>query len=281
LERLATLGLDRDAWVCAVGGGVVGDLAGFVAATYLRGVAFVQVPTTLLAMVDAAVGGKTGLDLAAGKNLVGAFHPPALVLADPEVVETLPRAERAQGLVEAVKHGAILDRAYGERVAWRAAEVLAGDPAAAAELVYRSVALKASVVAADERESGWREILNFGHTVGHALERTSGYTLPHGSAVAEGMLWEARLGEVLGVTAPGTRETLEAWIAALELPAAPRAAELAAVVAAMGADKKVREGRLRTVLLARPGEVARAPDGGWSHVIAPEAVRAAAPAASS
>ncbi|HSG48273.1 MAG TPA: 3-dehydroquinate synthase, partial [Longimicrobiales bacterium] len=220
-DRLLEEGLGRDGGVVAVGGGVVGDLAGFVAATFMRGIPVVQLPTSLLAMIDASVGGKTGVDTRAGKNLVGAFHPPSLVLVDPQVIATLPREERAQGLVEAVKHGAILDEGYGDQVAGLAPAILAGDPDAVQGVVHRSVEIKAQVVGDDEHEAGLREILNFGHTVGHALERAGGYSLSHGTAVAQGMLWEARLGVALGVTAPGTEERLRAWLEPLGIDLDP------------------------------------------------------------
>lgn len=276
-DQLLEQGFGRDAGIVAVGGGVVGDLAGFVAATFMRGIPVVQVPTSLLAMIDASVGGKTGVDTRAGKNLVGAFHPPSLVVVDPEVVETLPRSERAQGLVEAVKHGAILDADYGERVAGAARAILDGDVGAALEVVHRSVELKARVVGEDEREAGVREVLNFGHTVGHALERAHDYALPHGTAVAQGMCWEAQLGENLGVTTPGTGERLREWLAPLGLPLEPAPVDRTTLLDAMERDKKTRERRIRTVLLARPGEVARTPDGSWAHPVEGKDVLAAGP----
>jgi 3-dehydroquinate synthase len=271
-DRLVESGFGRDGGIVAVGGGVVGDLAGFVAATYMRGIPVVQVPTTLLAMIDASVGGKTGVDTRAGKNLVGAFHPPSVVVVDPRVVSTLPEGERAQGLVEAVKHGAILDRDYGGLVADAAPALLAGDPDATMEVVHRSVELKAAVVGQDEREGGLREILNFGHTVGHALERAYDYGLPHGTAVAQGMMWEARLGEALGVTEPGTSHQLGEWLGTLGLPLRASVPEEDLFVGVLRADKKARGGDVRVVLLARLGEVARAPDGGWGHRIPPERI---------
>ena len=194
-DELLEAGFGRDSCVIAVGGGVTTDLAGFVAATFLRGVPVIQVPTSYLAMIDASVGGKTGVDVHAGKNLVGAFHPPRLVVADPEVLETLEVYERAQGLVEAFKHGAILDAEYFASLEGEAPDLLAADPAVAGPAVARSVQLKAEVVSEDEFEGGYRQILNFGHTLGHALEAASEYALGHGSAVALGMLMETRLGE--------------------------------------------------------------------------------------
>jgi len=268
-DQLLELGLGRDGAVVALGGGVTGDLAGFVAATFMRGIPVVQVPTSLVAMIDASVGGKTGVDVAAGKNLVGAFHPPRFVLADPDVVRTLPVEERAQGLAEAVKHGAILDRAYLEFLARDAGALTGAEPGAVEEAVIRSVELKAGVVSDDEREAGKREILNFGHTLGHAAEAALGYAWPHGSAVSAGMVLEARLGEALGVTEPGTSELLEDVLERFGLPVAlPPELEPDEVLAFCGSDKKVREGRPRFVLLEEPGRVAR--EEAWSREV-PEA----------
>ncbi|MDT8369713.1 MAG: 3-dehydroquinate synthase family protein, partial [Longimicrobiales bacterium] len=255
------------------GGGVVGDLAGFVAATFMRGVPVVQIPTSLLAMIDASVGGKTGVDTRHGKNLVGAFHPPRAVLVDPETIATLPREERSHGLAEALKHGAILDVEYGERMAAAAPGILEADPDAVLECVRRSIELKAEVVSRDEREGGLREILNFGHTIGHALEQASDYALAHGQAVARGMLWEAALGEALGVTESGVEARLSAWLAAAELPSVRGDLEIPSTLERLRLDKKVREGSPRIVLLTRLGEVARSASG-WSHALDPDTLGA-------
>ncbi|NJD17801.1 MAG: 3-dehydroquinate synthase, partial [Gemmatimonadetes bacterium] len=265
-DRLREAGLGRDAAVVALGGGVTGDLAGFVAATYLRGVPLVQMPTSVLAMVDASVGRKTGADLPAGKNLVGAFHPPRLVIVDPETLETLPLAERREGLAEAVKHGAIADAAYLSRLETDAAALLAGEVTAMGAAVLRSVEIKASIVSADEREGGLRQVLNFGHTLGHALEAASSYRLGHGSAVAAGMILEARIGERMGITTPGTSERIARALGVLGLGSIPRAASVSAVTGFLGADKKARGGEARFVLLSRLGEVARRGEA-WSHPI--------------
>ena len=262
----------RDCGIVALGGGVTGDMAGFVAATFLRGVPVVQVPTSLVAMVDASVGGKTGVDTPAGKNLVGAFHPPRLVVADTTTVRTLPVAERAQGLVEAVKHGAILDDRYLRGLEANLERLLAGDPDATEDAVRRSVELKGMVVSRDEMEADYREILNFGHTLGHALEAASAYTLPHGSAVGLGMILEARLGERMGVTAKGTSARLSAAVAGLGLPTRiPGGLEALDVMAFLGVDKKRRGGRVRCVLLRSPGQV----QGGerWSQPVDEAEVR--------
>ncbi|HSH44528.1 MAG TPA: 3-dehydroquinate synthase, partial [Longimicrobiales bacterium] len=193
LESLARAGVGRDGCVIAVGGGVTGDLAGFVASTFGRGVPLVQVPTSLLAMIDASIGGKTGIDLAAGKNLAGTFHQPRIVIADPEVLETLPDAELRGGLAEAVKHGAIADGEYLEWMATGAPAILSREAQSLRHLIEVSVRIKAGFVAEDARESGARAALNFGHTVAHGIEAVSGYAVPHGQAVAMGMVVEARL----------------------------------------------------------------------------------------
>lgn len=271
-DELLEAGLGRDGVVVAVGGGVTGDLAGFVAATCLRGVPVVQVPTSLVAMIDASVGGKTGLDVPAGKNLVGAFHPPRLVVADPETARSLPAAERAQGLAEAVKHGAILDEAYFHALEEEIDDLLDGEVEATTRAVLRSVSLKGDVVERDEREAGFRQILNFGHTLGHALEAATGYAVPHGAAVGLGMILEARLGERAGVTGEGTAKTLARVVMALGLPVRlPGGVDPERVIDFTRADKKVREGRARYVLLERIGRVARHGEG-WSREIDPEAV---------
>lgn len=263
-DRMLEDGFGRDCCVVALGGGVTTDLAGFVAATFLRGVPIVQIPTTYLAMLDASVGGKTGVDAAAGKNLVGAFHPPKLVAIDPWVLASLPRGERAQGLVEAYKHGAIADADYFEDLVEARETILEAAPEAASRTVLRSVEIKGRIVGQDERENDLRQVLNFGHTVGHALETASRYRMGHGSAVAVGMIVEARIGERLGVTEEGTAERLASALRAL-LADLPNGLHAAAVGAFLSADKKARRGRPRFVLLGRLGEVE--PGEGWSHEV--------------
>ncbi|MCH7532178.1 MAG: 3-dehydroquinate synthase [Gemmatimonadetes bacterium] len=262
----------RDSCVVAVGGGVTGDLAGFVAATYLRGIPVVQVPTSYLAMIDASVGGKTGVDVRAGKNLVGSFHAPRAVVADPDTLATLPTAERVQGLVEAFKHGAILDAQYFEWLTAAADRLLAAEIETATEAIVRSVRIKADVVTRDEREGGFRQVLNFGHTVGHALEAATGYGMGHGTAVAAGMLLEAELGERLGITEEGTRAKIAPSLSTLglSLDSVP-SLDVEAALRFLGSDKKVRSGRTRYVLLRRLGEVED--DGGWSREIPDSLVR--------
>jgi 3-dehydroquinate synthase len=271
-DELLSTGLGRDGCVIAFGGGVAGDLGGFVAATYMRGLPVVQVPTSLVAMVDASVGGKTGVDVPGGKNLVGAFHPPRFVLADTDLVSTLPRAERSQGLAEAVKHGAILDGEYFRTIVRQADLLLDGSLEEMASLVGRSVELKASVVSEDEREGGLRQVLNFGHTLGHAIEAASHYRLPHGNAVAIGMVLEAKLGERMGITKKGVAEEIAGAVSRIGLPVnTPGGMDVGALLALVSRDKKVREGAARYVLLRDIGEVD--PGEGWSHAADPELVR--------
>jgi 3-dehydroquinate synthase len=273
-DMLLADGLGRDACVIALGGGVAGDLAGFVASTYMRGIPVVQIPTSLVAMVDASVGGKTGVDVPLGKNLVGAFHPPAFVLADTDLSVTLSREERAQGLAEAVKHGAILDAEYFGRIVRDAGALMDGDPNATAVMVARSVELKADVVSRDEREGGLRQILNFGHTLGHAIEAASELRLPHGSAVALGMVLEAELGERLGVTERGVSDRMAEVLKTLGLPTRlsdTDIMDLDDVVTLTTRDKKARGGAVRYVLLSRLGSVAYRDD--WSTPVEESVVR--------
>ena len=253
-DALLELGADRTTAIIALGGGVVGDLAGFLAASYLRGVPFVQVPTTILAMVDSSVGGKVGVNVPQGKNLIGAFHQPRLVWVDLEVLASLPARQRAAGLVEAIKHGVILDRALFERFERDLERALALDPAVLVSLLTRAVALKAEVVGRDEREAGVRTLLNFGHTLGHAAEKLSGYgKLLHGEAVAAGMVHAARRSEALELAPGGTAERLQAVVERLgiepELPPFPRRAYLSAI----RVDKKRTEAHIRFVVLRRIG----------------------------
>lgn len=276
LDAFLALGLGRDACVLAVGGGVVGDLAGFAAATFLRGIPVVQVPTTLLAMVDASVGGKTAIDASAGKNLIGAFHHPRLVLADPATLATLPDEELRSGLAEVVKHGAIADAAYLARVTAQSQAVLARAPEALAEIVARSVEIKAAFAAEDPYERGARKALNAGHTLGHAVEALSGYALSHGQAVAIGLVAETRAGELAGITAPRTVASLEGALSTLGLPTrVPASFSSAAVLAAARSDKKARAQRLHYALLARIGAVARPDAGGWTFPLEDDLVAGA------
>jgi 3-dehydroquinate synthase len=267
-DMMLAAGLGRDAAVVALGGGVVGDLAGFVAATYLRGVPYVQVPTTLLAMIDSSVGGKTGVDTAHGKNLVGAFHQPRIVLADVATLETLPARQLSAGLAEAVKHGVIADARYLQELASQASLVRDADPASLIRVVQGSVEIKARVVAGDEFETDRRAVLNFGHTVGHALEAVSQYELLHGEAVAIGMLLEAAIGVNLGITEEAVTSAVREASERLGLPTAPpEGLELDRLLQHMEQDKKKRDGSVRFVLPARLGEMARDSNGAWTHLV--------------
>jgi shikimate kinase / 3-dehydroquinate synthase len=241
--------MDRSSTVVALGGGVVGDLAGFAAATFLRGVRWVNVPTSLLAMVDSSLGGKTGADLAQGKNLIGAFHPPALVLADPQVLTSLPEAELRSGMAEVVKHGVIGDTELFTQ---------AGQypPPDWQETVRRGMAVKVRVIEADPYERGLRATLNLGHTVGHAVEQASGFRLRHGECVAIGMAAEAHLAEQMGIAEAGLAETIAQTLEQIGLPTRiPKDLNRQAIRQAMGVDKKRYAGKLRFALPRSIGEV--------------------------
>ena len=248
LDELVRTGLARDTTVIALGGGVVGDIAGFAAACYMRGVAFIQVPTTLLAQVDSSVGGKTGVNHEQGKNLIGAFHQPELVLID---TDTLDERELRAGLAEVIKHGAICDAAFFNWLEDNIDALLERDPDALAHAIRRSCEIKAAVVAEDEREAGRRAILNFGHTFGHAIERCQGYgEWLHGEAVAAGMIMAAELSGIQ----PGDVGRLRNLVAAAGLPVEPPSIAPGDWLAAMGMDKKVQRKKLRFVLLERLGK---------------------------
>lgn len=265
-NAMAQLGLTRDAAVVALGGGVVGDLAGFVASTYMRGITFVQVPTTLLAMVDSSVGGKTGVNLEAGKNLVGTFKQPAYVCASTEVLATLDEREWACGCAEIAKSSVIDSDEFFFWLLEHADELAARDNAVVAEAIARSVVFKANVVAEDKTESrGVRECLNYGHTLGHAIEALAGYGVySHGAAVAEGMRFAARLGECVCGTSPELTATQDELLDALGLPALAWSAAPEEVLAAMKRDKKTRGGEVRFVLPRDVGE--------WELAAVPDAV---------
>ncbi len=248
-DALLADGFGRDSGIVALGGGVAGDLAGFVAATYMRGIPYVQAPTSLLAMLDASVGGKTGVDTPEGKNLIGAFHPPTAVVADPRALATLPEREFRSGMAEAVKHGLIADEGYFAWMEHDAEDLLRRDEAALTRLVRRSVEIKAEVVSGDEREAGRRAILNAGHTVAHALEHASGYELPHGEAVALGLVAECALAERLGVAPAGLGARVAALLTRLGLPVRlARRLPADQVMRAMGSDKKNRGAAVRFAL---------------------------------
>ena len=250
IDALAALGATRDACIYALGGGVVGDLAGFAAACWMRGIDVVQLPTTLLAMVDSSVGGKTAVDIAQGKNLVGAFHPPRAVVADTAALRTLPPRELRAGFAEAIKYGAIVDAPFLDWLDADADGLLAGDDAVLAEAIARSCAHKAAIVERDPFERGERALLNFGHTFGHAIETEQGYGgLNHGEAVAVGMVLAARLSTLLGLADAADGERLRALLARFGLPTAlPPDLDPAALVARMRLDKKAQGSGLRFVL---------------------------------
>lgn len=270
LER----GFGRNTGVIAMGGGVAGDLAGFVAATYMRGVPYLQVPTTLLAMLDASVGGKTGVDTSQGKNLVGAFHQPVAVIADPQTLTTLPDREYRAGLSEAVKHGLIADQRYFAWMEANVAALTARDLTALAWLIRRSVEIKGEVVAGDEREAGRRAVLNAGHTVAHALEKASDYQLPHGEAVAAGLIVECDLAERLGAAQPGLGKRVAALLAGLGvLERLPRSPGASVLLDSMASDKKNRDGHIHFALPAGVGEMHRA--NGWTTAVPIPTIRAA------
>jgi 3-dehydroquinate synthase len=261
-------GFGRDSAVVALGGGVTGDLAGFVASTYARGLPVIQVPTTLLSMLDSSVGGKTGIDAGQVKNAVGTFHHPAAVLIDPQCLSTLPRYQRISGLAEAVKAAAIRDREFFAWIEQHAGPLRDGEADALTDLIERSLRIKSEVVAEDPEERGVRAILNFGHTFGHALESMSGFSVLHGEAVAAGMRMEARLGESEGVTAAGVGERLDEILARCGLPEVLEPPlDLDELLDRARTDKKVREGSLRWVLLADVGRVAPGPRGSHTHEI--------------
>ena len=277
-KRLATVeelcqamhrnGADRRSVVLAFGGGVAGDVGGFVAASYMRGVDVVQVPTTLLAQVDAAVGGKTGVNLASGKNLVGAFHQPGLVLIDPQTLESLPEREYRAGLHEVVKHGVIRSPELFDYMERNRDAVLGRRPEAVEYMISASVRIKADVVREDEREGGLRRILNFGHTLAHALEAETGYTrLLHGEAVGFGLVAAAKLSELRGRLSARDRERIQSTVLAYALALDLDGLEARKIVARIAGDKKSVGGRARFVLAETVGSVSEELDPPLAHVV--------------
>ncbi|MGH7616922.1 MAG: 3-dehydroquinate synthase, partial [Gemmatimonadaceae bacterium] len=245
------------------------------AATFMRGVPYVQAPTTLLAMIDASIGGKTAVDTPAGKNLVGAFHQPAVVVADTSVLATLPPEQLRSGCAEAIKHGVIADAAYFDRVRAAASRLSSLDVGGEEmlDLIARSVEIKAEVVSLDEREAGARKTLNFGHTIGHAVERSSGYTVLHGDAVAIGMVYESALAERLGVAEAGTAARVREAVRAAGLPdARPGWIGVDDILDAARGDKKARAGRVEYALPSKIGAMAGG-NRGWAMPVSDAAVR--------
>jgi 3-dehydroquinate synthase len=273
-DQLAAHRLERQSFIVALGGGVVGDLAGFVAATYLRGIAFVQVPTTLLAQVDSSVGGKTGVNLEAGKNLVGAFHQPRLVLCDLDTLRTLPAREFRAGLAEVIKYGIIYDEPLFRRLERDLPRLLRQQTAALAPVIARCCAIKAAVVGQDETENGLRAILNFGHTIGHALEAISRYgKYLHGEAISIGQVAAGRLSSQLLGLPPDHAARISDLFRRAGLPTSVKLSTLQrkALFAAMRLDKKVSDGEVKFVLAERLGKVRwgqRVPDAAIQQVLA-------------
>jgi 3-dehydroquinate synthase len=272
-EWLASHKAERGHLVLAVGGGVVGDLAGFVAATFLRGVPFGQVPTSLLAMMDAAIGGKTGVDLREGKNLVGAFYQPRFVLEDVQTLETLPARELTSGWAEAIKHGLILDEGLLRTFESDLEAIVSLDRRASTDVIRRSVAIKAGVVSRDEKETlGVRVLLNYGHTIGHGIEAATGYgRYLHGEAVSIGMMGAAAVGSRLGLMEDADVERQRAVLYAYGLPVALEDIDLEAVSEAMTLDKKTEAGSIRWVLLDGIGRAVTR--GGVPQAVVDDALR--------
>ncbi len=260
-DRLARLGVGRDAVVVALGGGVTGDLAGFLAATWHRGVPWVSIPTTLLAMVDAALGGKTGVDLPGAKNMIGAFHHPVSLWADVRLLRTLPTRVFRAGLAEVVKTAAALDAGFFADLERNSSQLARREERAVELVVARCLSLKGRVVAADSREDGLRAVLNFGHTAAHAIEAATAYRVPHGEAVSIGLAVESRLASRLTDLPRAHAERIEALLAAFGLPVrAPRRLDRDRLLAALRRDKKTRAGVVRCALPARIGRMPKGPD---------------------
>jgi 3-dehydroquinate synthase len=285
-QSFLSLGMDRKSTVVALGGGVTGDLAGFAAASYLRGVAWVGVPTTLLAMADSSLGGKTGFDLPQGKNLIGAFHPPRLVLADPQTLATLPEREVRSGLAEVVKSGLIVDKGLFEMlrdIAVQSLPTLDGgekklqrletlESKMLDEIVRRSMAVKIAVIEADPYEKGFRAALNLGHTVGHAIELASGFRLLHGEAISIGLVIIAEMAERLRVARSGLANEIRQTLAGLGLPVSvPDWIHPEAILQAVGVDKKKAAGKIKFVLPVKPGLVQVGVEvAGWQEMVLAE-----------
>lgn len=253
-RKLVQRSYDRKDLIVALGGGVVGDIAGFLASIYLRGIPYVQVPTTLLAQVDSSVGGKTGVDLPEGKNLIGTFYQPKKVYIDVDTLKTLPVDEIKNGLAEVIKYGCTLKKGLFEFIRKKKREILSLNPEAIEHIIYESCRLKAMVVSKDEKESGLRRVLNFGHTIGHAIEVELNYQIPHGIAVALGMLVEARLSEKLGVAKEKVFASLKELLGEFSFPEKIAGITPDNLILHIQKDKKVAKGTLTIVLLERIGK---------------------------
>ena len=271
-DALLEQGCGRDCTLIALGGGVIGDLTGFAAATYQRGVQYIQVPTTLLAQVDSSVGGKTAINHPLGKNMIGAFHQPRLVLADMDALKTLPERELRAGLAEVIKHGLIRDAEFFDWLEANLDRLLARDPEALGRAVLRSVAIKADIVGKDEREAGLRHLLNFGHTFGHAIETGFGYgAWLHGEAVAAGMVMAAELSRQLGFLSRADSERIRSLLQRAGLPTAAKGITPERMRRLMSVDKKAKEGRVHFVLLEKLGAAslrADVPPSALDHTLA-------------
>jgi len=271
-DRLLGMRFDRKSPLVALGGGVIGDLTGFVAATYMRGIPFVQVPTTLLSQVDSSVGGKTGVNHPLGKNMIGAFYQPLYVCADLDTFDTLPREEFLSGMGEVVKYGVIHDGEFFRYLDENRASILAKDKVALAYVVKRSCEIKAEVVGKDERESGLRAILNYGHTVGHAVEALTNFTgYRHGEAVAIGMVVAARLASLAGHCGPDVEARVSKLLSDIGLPTVFPELDPGATLAAIGLDKKSEGGKVKFVLPKSVGEVVITND--WTEAALIEALK--------
>ncbi len=254
-DKLSEVFAERTTPILSLGGGVIGDLAGFVAATYMRGVPYVQVPTTLLAMVDSSIGGKTAVDRDRLKNVIGAFYQPKLVIADIDTLKTLPEAELTNGMAEVIKHAVIRDKKFFDFLESNIRKARELDPQVLEEIIIWSARIKAMVVAKDEKEAGLRAILNYGHTIGHAIETLSDFQLKHGQAIAVGMVAEAKIAARMGMLDHEITARLEKIILEAGLPTQIPPFDEAKLIQVMGHDKKVRQGRLTFVLLKNIGDV--------------------------
>ena len=255
IDRLMEAGLGRDSTLIALGGGVVGDITGFTASIFMRGINFIQIPTTLLAQVDASVGGKTAVNHKAGKNLIGSFHQPNCVICDSRFLETLKATEISAGLSEIIKYGLIYDREFFQWLQKNIQQILSNDPVAVAHAIQRSCAIKAEIVALDEKEQSVRALLNFGHTFGHAIEKLTGYgNWTHGDAVAVGMVLAARLSENMSLITPEDVQNIEEILTAANLPISLPSIDPAELLATMQSDKKVKDRNIQLVLLKDIGE---------------------------
>ena len=255
IDRLMEAGFGRDSTLIALGGGVVGDITGFTASIFMRGINFIQLPTTLLAQVDASVGGKTAVNHKSGKNLIGSFYQPKCVICDSTFLATLKASEISAGLAEVIKYGLIYDSEFFLWLQKNMQQIVSNDPAAVAHVIQRSCAIKAEIVAQDEKEQSVRALLNFGHTFGHAIEKLTGYgNWTHGDAVAVGMVLAARLSEKMSLITPEDVQNIEKTLIAASLPISLPNIEPAELLAAMQSDKKVKDRNIQLVLLKNIGE---------------------------